>query len=181
MQINYKLLGKKLIPKAQRGRKVNWEKLKRDKDYKQFNWKMNTRNLSILQDSLIRRGAGPAEQIAIFSQVIPESGGDTKPHGNGAHGLVGWRGTRSKTSPYSLPRQIHHLMETIYNNPEGKDWSHGGEGMGIQTGKEMNTFFKRTTVPRKAVNAFMRGYVRPPKDQYDKRQEFAKLLGRYIK
>lgn len=171
----------KLIPKAQRGRKVNWDQVRKDPDYKKFGWRMDTKNLSIIQDSLINRRADAPEQIAVFSQVVPENGGSTGAHGNGAFGLVGWRGERAKGLPKSLSGQIHKLMEETYNNPSAIDWSHGGPGMGISTGKEMYQFFKKTPVVRKAVNAFMRGYVRPPEQDYQKRQEFAKFLQRYIK
>lgn len=171
----------KLIPKAQRGRKVNWDQVRKDPDYKKFGWRMDAKNLSIIQDSLINRRADAPEQIAVFSQVVPENGGSTGAHGNGAFGLVGWRGERAKGLPKSLSGQIHKLMEETYNNPSATDWSHGGPGMGISTGKEMYEFFKKTPVVRKAVNAFMRGYVRPPEQDYQKRQEFAKFLQRYIK
>lgn len=172
---------KKLIPRAQKGKKVDWVAVSKDPGYKKFNWRMEPKNLSILQDSLINRGADAVEQIAVFSQVIPENGGSTKPHGNGAFGLVGWRGSRAKGLPASLSGQIHKLMNEIYSNPRAKDWTHGGPGMGIQSGKEMYNFFKSTPVVRKGVNAFMRGYVRPPQDQYDVRQNFAKFLQKYIR
>ena len=54
-------------------------------------------------------------------------------------------------------------MEEVYNNPKAKDWTHGGPGTGIQSGKEMYNFFRKPPIIRKGVNAFMRGYVRPPK------------------
>lgn len=170
----------KLIPKAQKGKKVNWESVRKDPDYKKFGWKMNPQNLSIIQDSLINRNARVPEQIAMFSQIIPENGGDTGPHGNDAFGLVGWRDSRAENLPKTLSGQIHKLMVETYDNPTAKDWSHGGPGMGIQTGKEMYEFFKKTPVVRKAVNAFMRGYVRPPEEVYNKRQEFAKFLQKYF-
>lgn len=183
----------KLIPKrsififkeggstSSKTKKVNWTKVQKDPEYKKFNWKMDTDNLSILQDSLINRGADVPEQIAIFSQVIPENGGSTKAHGNGAFGLVGWRDYRAKNLPQTLSGQIHKLMTEVYDNKSAKDWTHGGPGTGIQSGKEMYGFFKETPVVRKAVNAFMRGYVRPPESQYNKRQDFAKFLQNYIR
>lgn len=169
----------KLIPKS-KTKKVNWEQVKKHPDYKKFDWKMNTKNLSIIQDSLMNRKADTPEQIAVFSQTIPENGGNTTPHGNGAVGLVGWRGSRAENLPTNLSGQIHKLMEEIYNNPKAKDWTHGGPGMGIQSGKEMYNFFKETPVTRKAVNAFMRGYVRPPEEEYNRRQEFAKFLQQFF-
>lgn len=170
----------KLIPRFQKGKKVDWNQVRKDPQYKQFNWRLEPKNLSIIQDSLLNRGADTIEQIAIFSQIVPENGGSTDPHGNGAYGLVGWRGSRAKNLSTTLSGQIHKLMEEVYNNPKAKDWTHGGSGMGIQTGKEMYNFFKETPVVRKAVNAFMRGYVRPPEQEYQKRQDFAKFLSKYF-
>lgn len=139
----------KLIPRYQKGKKVNWNQVKRDPQYKQFDWRLEPKNLSIIQDSLLNRGADAVEQIAIFSQIVPENGGSTGSHGNGAHGLVGWRGSRAKGLPHTLSGQIHKLMEEVYNNPKAKDWTHGGSGMGIQSGKEMYNFFRQTPVVRK--------------------------------
>ncbi len=169
-------------PKSKKSsRKVDWNKVKQDPNYKKFDWRMDTKNLSVIQDSLINRNIDAPEQIAIFSQIIPENGGSTGPHGNEAFGLVGWRGSRAKNLPKTLGGQIHKLMTETYDNPSAKDWTHGGPGMGIQTGKEMYNFFKETPVVRKAVNAFMRGYVRPPESEYQKRQDFAKFLQGYIR
>ena len=170
----------KLIPRCQKGKKVDWNQIKRDPQYKQFDWRLEPKNLSIIQDSLLNRGADAVEQIAIFSQIVPENGGSTSSHGNGAHGLVGWRGPRAEGLSTTLSGQIHKLMEEVYNNPKAKDWTHGGPGMGIKSGKEMYNFFRETPVIRKGVNAFMRGYVRPPKEEYQKRQDFAKFLSKYF-
>jgi hypothetical protein len=35
-------------------------------------------------------------------------------------------------------------MSEIYDNPTAKDWSHGGTGTGVQTGKEMMNLFLNT-------------------------------------
>ena len=67
----------KLIPRYQKGKKVNWNQVKRDPQYKQFDWKLEPKNLSIIQDSLLNRGTDVVEQIAIFSQIVPENGGST--------------------------------------------------------------------------------------------------------
>ena len=170
----------KLIPRFQKGKKVDWNQVRKDPQYKQFSWKLEPKNLSIIQDSLLNRGADTVEQIAIFSQIVPENGGSANPHGNGAYGLVGWRGSRAKNLPTTLSGQIHKLMEEVYNNPKAKDWTHGGPGTGIQSGKEMYNFFRKTPIIRKGVNAFMRGYVCPPKQEYQKRQDFAKFLSKYF-
>jgi hypothetical protein len=69
--------------------------------------------------------------------VIPESGGKPDPHGNGAVGLIGWRGDRTKGLPKDFGGQAHELMNGLFSNNEALHWSHGGVGTGVNTGKEM--------------------------------------------
>jgi len=73
--------------------------------------------------------------VAVLSQVIPESGGDTKPHGNGAYGYVGWRGNRAKGLSNTPNGQAHVLMVDLFEDPA--DWNHGGTGTNVNSGKEM--------------------------------------------
>lgn len=167
---------KKLVKK----KKVDWNAVKKDPEYKEnFGWKLLPDNMVVIQDSLINRNATVPQMIAVYSQAVPENGGDPGAHGNDAFGIMGWRGPRAEGLPETLDEQIHKLMTEMYDNPKAKDWTHGGPGMGIQTGKEMYEFFQTTPVVRKAVNAFMRGYVRPPKSAYDTRQEFANYLKKF--
>ena len=158
---------------------IDIKKVMKDPVYKkEFGWKINPDNINIIQDSIQARNLTKPQTISILSQVIPENGGNTTSHGNGAYGLVGWRGTRAIGLSNKLSEQIHKLMVETLENPKGKDWSHGGKGTGIKTGKEMNQFWKSGAYNnvRKATNAFMRGYVRPPKEVYDKRLKFAEYL-----
>jgi hypothetical protein len=76
--------------------------------------------------------------------VIPENGGNTTSHGNGAHGLVGWRGDRAINLPENFDGQAHKLMVELFDNPTGKDWTHGGKGTGVMTGREMYELFNST-------------------------------------
>lgn len=171
------------ILKAQKGKRVkriDFEGLRKDPRYKEFNWYMHP-NLELIQDSLNARGADFPEQVAVFSQVIPESGGDTKPHGNGAEGYVGWRGPRKENLPKDAPGQAHKLMSEIYDNPTAKDWTHGGKGTNVQTAGEMRELFLNTPNVTQAVKAFMKGYVRPESREWDKRLKFAELLKKYWK
>lgn len=183
--VNYANIGKKLIPKAQKGTKVsrvNWDALMKDPEYKKnYNWKIIKKNMQIAEDSLINRNAGYAQRIGVLSQIVPESGGSPAPHGNGAFGIIGFRGARAKGLPKDLPGQLHVLMEHIFSNPKAKDWTDGGKGTGIQTGKEMNAFFLKTPNVRKATNAFMRGSVRPEQREWNKRLGFAQLLEKHMK
>lgn len=164
-------------------KRLNVKSLKADPNYKKFGWYIEDKNIDILQDSLANRNATDAQSKAILSQVIPENGGRTTAHGNGAIGVVGWRGPRAIGLPTTLSGQIHKLMEEVFNNPKAKDWSHGGPGMNIKSAKEMYNFWKSGAmgVDRKATNAFMNGYVRPPEDQKAKRLEFVKLINKHYK
>lgn len=71
------------------------------------------------------------------------------------------------------------MVETF---EQPKDWYHGGSGMNISSAKEMYEFWKSGAMNnvRKATNAFTRGYVRPPEDQYDKRINLAKIIYRHL-
>lgn len=178
----------KLISKHQNGtsnggiKRLDVESLRRDPEYRtNYNWRMHDDNLALIQDSLIARNADYAERVALLSQVIPESGGYTKPHGNGAAGYVGWRGSRAVNLPQDAPGQAHKLMVEIYDNPSGKDWTHGGKGTGVMTGKEMMQLFLNTDNVTQATKAFMKGYVRPETSEYQKRLDFAQLLKKHMK
>ena len=134
---------------------------------------MNDKNLSIAQDSLIGRNANFAQRIAILSNIISESGGETKPHGNGAHGLIGWRSDRAYNLPTTLDGQLHYLMTETFANPRGKNWHHGGDGTGVNTGKEMYNLFNTTQNINQATAAYTRGFVRPPSSEYERRKTLA--------
>lgn len=162
-------------------KRLDIEGLRKDPRYKEFNWYMNPTNLNIIQDSLTARKADFPEQVAVFSQVIPESGGDTKPHGNGASGVLGWRGPRKENLPEDAPGQTHKIMSEIYDNPTAKDWTHGGKGTGVKTGRDMRRLFLDTPNVIQATKAFMKGYVRPESREWNRRLKFAELLKSYWK
>ena len=182
--------GGTLIPKHETGTgkdgvvytRLDVESLKKDPRYKQnYNWHINKDNIEIIQDSLINRGANQAQRRAILSNIIAESGGETKPHGNGAFGLIGWRGVRAEGLPTTLDGQIHYLMNETFSNPSGKNWKDGGVGTGVNTGKEMYQLFNTTQNTNQATAAFTRGFVRPPASQYEIRKSLAQLLREHMK
>lgn len=155
--------------------------LQSDPQWKNYQYKLHPKNLEVLQDSMQGRSMGFPQRIAMLSQVISENGGYTTPHGNGAYGLVGWRGGREVGLGTSLPKQIHRLMDDTYNDKRSKEWSHGGKGTGVQTGKEMQQLFRTSPSTVQATNAFMKGYVRPPREVMQKRIGLADLIRRYMK
>ena len=160
--------------------KVDWKGLMSDQNYKNdFNWKILPENMSVIEDSLINRNAEKPQRIAILSQIIPESGGDTKDHGNGATGLIGFRGVRAQGLPKDLPGQIHILMEGLFN-PKAKHWTHGGKGTNVNTGKEMQQLYVTSPNTVQATKAVMKGFVRPEKSVHDDRIKFVELLKKYM-
>ena len=173
------------IPKNQNGQKIkrlNTQGMKSDPTYKKlYNWYIDDNNIAVIQDSLINRNVKYPQRLAILSQVIPENGGRATAHGNGAFGLVGWRGDRAKNLPEDLGGQTHKLMHEVFSNPKGKDWNHGGEGTNVQSGKEMYNLFNTTVNSEQATKALMKGYVRPPKDVRNKRIEFMHFMKQYMK
>ena len=179
--------GGSLIPKHETGNPITYSRLdvnglRKDPDFvKAFNLHMNDKNLSIAQDSLIGRNANFAQRIAILSNIISESGGETKPHGNGAHGLIGWRSDRAYNLPTTLDGQLHYLMTETFANPSGKNWHHGGDGTGVNTGKEMYNLFNTTQNINQATSAYTRGFVRPPSSEYERRKTRAQLIKKHMK
>lgn len=156
--------------------------LRQDPDFKkEFNLHMNDANLQIIQDSLINRNVDFAQRVAVLSNIISESGGETKPHGNGAYGLIGWRAERAANLPKTLDGQIHYLFTETFSNPSGKNWTDGGTGTGVMTGKEMYNLFNTTQNVNQATAAFTRGFVRPPQSQNDRRKILSQLIKKYMK
>ena len=169
----------KLIPRYQKGDRfyrLNIESLTSDPEWQNYKYKMYPKNLKVLQDSMQNRKMGFAQRVAMLSQIIPENGGSPAPHGNGAHGLVGWRGGREKGIKNNLPKQIHRLMEATYN--DSNEWTHSSI---TPTAKETQKAFRNTPNVRKATTTFMGGYVRPPKSEYQTRLSLAQLIKKHMK
>lgn len=161
--------------------RVDWEGLVKDPEYKRYKWPVIPENLRIIEDSLANRKATIPQRIGVLTNIVHESGGSPKPHGNGAIGLIGWRDTRANNIPANLPDQIYVLMEEILNNPNNNNWTDGGKGSGYQTRKEAYQSFQDASDSSIATHAFMRGYVRPPVGARQKRIDFSKLLEKYFK
>ena len=155
--------------------------LANDPEYKQnFGLYLNHDNLKILQDSMEVRNVPYPQRVAFLSQIILEKGGDTDDHGNGAIGLIGWRGERAIGLPPDISGQIHHLFKGTLDTQD-KYWTHGGAGTGVNTAYEMWNLFNSTNNSIQATKALMKGYVRPPKEDYEKRLKLLYLIKKYMK
>lgn len=161
-------------------KRLNVKAMQKDPEYKNYDWYIDEKNIAALQDSLINRNAGYAQRLATLAMVIPENGGRPTPHGNGAYGLVGWRGDRAKDLPQDFGGQAHKLMVELFDNPKGQHWTDGGTGTNVQTGREMYNLFNTSQNSVQATKAMMKGYVRPPKSEHNKRIAFINLLKKYM-
>lgn len=162
-------------------KRLNFESLQKDPEWQQYKYYINKKNINLLQDSMYNRRMNFPQRVAILGQVIPEKGGDTGEHGNGAFGMLGWRGNRRLGLDTKPSTQIHKIMNEVYNTNKQTEWNHGGSGTGVQTGREMQQLFRDTQNVEQAAKAFMKGYVRPEQSERDKRVKFTKLLKRHMK
>ena len=161
-------------------KRLNVKAMQKDPEYKNYDWYIDEKNIAALQDSLINRNAGYAQRLATLAMVIPENGGRPTHHGNGAYGLVGWRGDRAKDLPQDFGGQAHKLMVELFDNPKGQYWTDGGPGTNVQTGREMYNLFNTSQNSVQATKTMMKGYVRPPKSEHNKRIAFINLLKKYM-
>lgn len=173
------------VSKKQKGgrmKKLDIPAMRKDPEFRRdFNLYMHDGYLDALQDSMINRKGGYAQRVSVLGMAIPENGGRPDPHGNGAVGIMGWRGERAVNLPKDFGGQAHHLMVELFENPKGKNWNHGGKGTNVQTGKEMRTLWQNTQNVAQATNAIMKGYVRPEKSEHERRQRLVNIIKRHMK
>lgn len=163
-------------------KKLDIKGMRNDAEFKKhFNLYMHDEYLNALQDSLINRKAGYAQRVSVLGMAIPENGGRPTPHGNGAVGIMGWRGDRAVGLPKDFGGQAHHLMLELFENPKGTNWTHGGKGTNVQTGKEMRELWNKTQNVAQATNALMKGYVRPETSEHARRQQLVNIIKRHMK
>lgn len=122
---------------------------------------IDTTMLRDLDNLLIQREMPlPQRQSIIFSSQ--QEGNTTGAHGNGAYGLVGWRGERATPIiDKSLEEQAEYLYNTLMSY-DPSHWNHGGKGSGYQTGKEAQEAFMNAQTAEDAIRALNYGYIRPP-------------------
>lgn len=122
------------------------------------------KNMEQLQDSLIARGIGEPQRLAILSNVLHESGGDPKAVGPGNFkGIAQWGADRYPNTE-DLGEQIKYLLDTS-SNPVDPHWSHGGAGVpAINNLKAGYNSFWNNANPYNATLYYSKGYVRPKEE-----------------
>lgn len=126
-----------------------------------------------LDNYLVYRGVGlPQRQAILFS--VQQEGSTAKKHGNGAYGLVGWRGDRKKeVQGKNAKQQAEYLVNTLYdtgNDNVSFNWHHGGRGSGYQNAKEAQDAFINAKTAKDAAHALNYGYIRPERKDRDFRE-----------
>ena len=134
---------------------------------------LNPALMQNLDNYLVYRGVGlPQRQAILFS--VQQEGSTAKKHGNGAFGLVGWRGDRKKEVVGKNARQqAEYLVNTLYDTENGNvsfNWHHGGNGSGYQNAKEAQEAFIKAQTAKDAAHALNYGYIRPEKKDRDFRE-----------
>lgn len=122
---------------------------------------IDTLMLRKIDNYMISKNVGLPQRQSL-SYTIQQEGNTTKPHGNGAYGLVGWRGERAKNLPITLAGQMEKLYNEVFGNFNADNWHHGGTGSGYMTGREAQNAFINAKTIEEAIKALNYGYVRPP-------------------
>lgn len=122
------------------------------------------KNMEQLQDSLIARGIGEPQRLAILSNVLHESGGNPKAVGPGNFKGISQWGTDRYPNTEDLGEQIKYLLDTS-SNPIDPHWSHGGKGVpAINNLKAGYNSFWNNNNPYDATLYYSKGYVRPKEE-----------------
>lgn len=126
------------------------------------NRRIDTTMLRAIDNTLRENNLGlPQRQAVAFS--IQQEGNTTGSHGNGAYGLVGWRGKRATPiRGKGLDEQAQYLYNTV-TTYDPAHWSDGGKGSGFATGKDTWQAFMDAMTAEEAIEALNHGYIKPPK------------------
>lgn len=123
---------------------------------------MDTTLLRNMDNFMIRRNVGYPQRVAMATNVHQE-GSKLGSHGNGAYGLVGWRGSRATPVINTNDSvQFQYLYDTTLGDYDNSHWHHGGKGSGYNTAKEAQQAFIDADNVEDATRALTYGYVRPP-------------------
>ena len=154
------------ILKAQEGTKVDLTPINLERmlnNYKLYgnNRYIDTLLLRQLDNRLIKHNVGLPQRQAI-AITVQQEGNTTKSHGNGAFGLVGWRGKRAENLPSTINGQADKLYNETYGEFNSDNWNHGGRGSGYNSGRDAQKAFQNAETVGAATRALNFGYVRPP-------------------
>lgn len=123
---------------------------------------MDTVLLRNMDNFMIRRNLGYPQRVAMATNVHQE-GNKLGSHGNGAYGLVGWRGGRATPIIGANDSvQFQYLYDTTMGEFDNSQWHHGGKGSRYNTALEAQQAFQNADNVKDATRALTYGYVRPP-------------------
>lgn len=186
--LNYKKGGK--VNKLQLGNIINYTKQSFNKPKELYNKKLNASSVDIntminyknnydklfldpkllkgVDDYMISKNIGLPQRQAILYSIWQE-GSRTGPHGNGAYGLVGWRGQRAKNLSDTVQGQSEKLYNELFGEFNADNWNNGGKGSGYKSGRVAQQSFINAKTFNDALKALNYGYIRPPRKSIVKR------------
>ena len=148
---------------------------------------VNVPVLNQLQDSLIARGYGEPQRLAILATSASEmdkNGAASK--GIGGNGILGYNSTRMPVrylddSIKGRGNQIHYLLEDI-ESLHPNNWSDGGKGGPfIRNAKDAYEQFWNSDDVKQATVIFNKGNIRPAggEDEWNARGNEASIMKKY--
>lgn len=145
-----------------KSKRVNFSKYKPIHDRR-----FNPAYMEEIQDSLINRGYGEAQRLAVLSSLLHESGGDPKAvDATGKFsGIAQWEKSRHPGS-IKLSKQITKFLNDMESTEDSSNWTHGGSGVPFIKNAEMgfNSFWNSTD-PYEAALYLNKGNIRPAEEQ----------------
>lgn len=145
-----------------KSKRVNFSKYKPIYDRR-----FNPAYMEEIQDSLINRGYGEAQRLAVLSSLLHESGGDPKAvDATGKFsGIAQWEKSRHPGST-KLSKQITKFLNDMESTEDSSNWTHGGSGVPFIKNAEMgfNSFWNSTD-PYEAALYLNKGNIRPAEEQ----------------
>lgn len=123
---------------------------------------IDTSALRRFDNYLITKGVGLPQRKSLV-QAYHQEGNKIGPHGNGAYGMLGWRGSRA--TPIinaNEQQQFDYIYNTVIKGYDSTHWTDGGKGSGYMRGLDAYNAFINATDETTASHALNYGYIRPP-------------------
>lgn len=149
---------------------------------------INVAHMNQLQDSLIARNIPLPQRIAILATAAQEAGkSGANSRGVGGNGLLGFSAQRMPLSylgysPSAVGRQIHYILEDLYN-PSHPNWLDGGKGGPyIKDSEDGYNQFINSKTAEEATKILNKSYIRPlgREAAWNNRAEVARNMLRFL-
>lgn len=139
--------------------------------------------IEYIDNFLVKKKYNPIQRAAILGQIIEESGGYPYAIYGDSEGIAQWSDERYnikyKNDLYKeLDNQLNYLDSTMRNHKGGDDWTHGGEGSGYDSYRQLYNMFWASPSIDSVTKGISFGYVRPKKkhEEYNNRLKVSKQV-----